>query len=359
MIPTIRLKVKQLYSVIIVLYTLNNLGGYMAFRNRFALVAFAGILMVSTAAFPQGSISESTDQGSSDTVGQVTADSTRPSPEVTTDSPADSSLPQQKTDFTQNAQPSIEAAVAEQVYSDSNKITAVENKPSLKYKSHLMGMGLDFGLQFFAPAEINEYLEDVYDRMDDGYYLVADVGTPRMFLGFNFGGQVMVRPIPWVAFGAIGSCFFAIKELSISTSGSSYDEYDDPEFSAVVMDGIVGGKVETYTSPAKTVSFKAGFSVEAHFATVELEQKHTVTLSGNGVGITPFAGISITPGRGIVMIYVDFMVPICKIDLDEVEGRFDRNSDSYTFVNGSPISLPKELNLTGLIIKPSVTICFP
>ncbi len=357
MIPPIQLKVKQLYFVLSYLYTLNTFGGSMIFRNRFAIAVFAGVLTVCTAAFSQGSISETTDQNAA-TADQSTADSSESLPQVIADTPNDSSLQQQKADSTQIVQPSIESTVAQQVSSDSNKITTVQEKPAPKYKSHLIGIGADFGLQFFAPAEINEYLEDVYDNMKDEYLGDLRCRHSQNVSRFQFRRASHGSPDPLDGIWCNRKMFLYDKR-----TGNLYQfsyEYDDPEFSAVVMDGIIGGKVETYTSPAKTVSFKGGFSVEAHFATVELEQKHTVTLKGNGIGITPFAGISIAPGRGIVMINVDFMVPICKIDLDEVEGRFDRTSDSYTYDDyNQPYPLPKELNLTGLIIKPSVTICFP
>lgn len=329
----------------------------MIFRNRFAIAVFTGVLTVSTAVFSQGGISETTDQNAA-IAEQSTVESSKFLPQVVADSPNDLSQ-QQKVDSTQIVQPSIESTVAQQVSSDSNKIAAIQEKSATKNKTHLMGIGVDLGLQFFAPAEINDFLEEVYEDLKDGYYYI-DFGTPRMFLGYNVGGHVMVRPIPWMAFGGIGRYFFATKKLAVSSDGSVRDAYNNPDFTAKVMDGIVGGKVEAYFNPAKTVSFKGGFSVEAHFATVELEQSHTVTLKGNGVGITPYAGISITPGRGIVMINVDFMIPICKIDLDEVEGKFDRISDSHTYDDyNQPYPLPKELNMTGLIIKPSVTICFP
>lgn len=198
----------------------------------------------------------------------------------------------------------------------------------------------------------------------NGYMITGERGTPTMFLGFDVGGHIMVRPIPWIAVGGIGRYFSSTKKLKISTSSASLlDAMSDPDVTVSARDGVVGGKIEAFVNPKKTVTLKGGINIEAHFASVELKNENTVTLSGKGIGYTPFLGLSIAPGGGHALISLDFMAPICKIKLNTVKGAFDPTEDRYAFPSSSstakPIQYPRELNLTGFMFKPSVTICFP
>jgi hypothetical protein len=327
----------------------------MAFRNHFTVAVALGVSLISTPSFCQ----------------IITSDSTAIQPAVTQSVVDTVSSGIKETQAVEPAAEVQQSAVQpapvkgpSNVAQDSTESSEIEKPVSTK-KTHLIGFGADLGFQLFGPAQVNDYLDLVYTRMKRGYYIINEAGSPLMFLGFNFGGHFMLRPIPWLAVGGIGRYFTTTKRLKISTTSSSLSSaLSDPDFTVNVSDGIVGGKIEGFVNPSKTVTLKGGVNIERHFASVELEQINTVKLSGRGIGCTPFLGLSIAPGRGLALISVDFMAPICKIKLNKVKGMFNLEEDNYAYssdetYSNNLIPYPKELNLTGFMIKPSITICFP
>jgi hypothetical protein len=246
------------------------------------------------------------------------------------------------------------------VQSSASETPMVRLEDNQSNKSHLIGIGLDFGFHIFFPEHINSFLDSLWTVMKDdltsgGMYIIQETGTPSMFLGFALGGHVAIRPIPYLAMSIVGKMTTAPKALSAGTASLT-----NPDVSVTARDRLVGCGITGYLMPDRTVTLKGGINVEYHWVSLEVEQKNIVTKSGSAFGCMPFAGLAIAPGKGHVIINIDLTVPICSVDLTETKGNFRPEDTYFISIGGTPrVPLPKKVVFTGFEIKPAITICFP
>lgn len=221
------------------------------------------------------------------------------------------------------------------------------------------GFGLNFGVTIFIPKEVNTMINDIYDELKSGYYMISEIGTPDMFMGESFKLKGVFYLNHHFALEPYGQVFWAGKYLYVSGA----------ENSAWVHLLFYSGGLNFWirVNPEKLVSFKTGIGGFEGYSQIEVTgDAGRVSLKGNGFGANILAGIDITFSKTVINL--DFTVPVGMIKYQKRKGSLSIGDDGYQYnyydtdqfysVPSSYRRYPKKVLLAGFEFRPGVTFRF-
>lgn len=219
---------------------------------------------------------------------------------------------------------------------------AVETTETTDRGAAYKGMGLNFGITFFVPSEVNDLITDIFNEIKSGYLVQSQFGEPSMFMGESFKLKGVFYLNRHIALEPYAQVFWAAKWIFV-TGGADLSEWVHVLF--------YSGGVNAWArfKPDKLVSFKAGLGGFGGFSTlIATGDVGEVTLSGAGYGGNVLAGIDLTFGKAAVNL--DFSVPVGVINYTSRKGSLSLDADNTTY--------PSRILLVGFEFRPGVTFRF-
>ena len=204
------------------------------------------------------------------------------------------------------------------------------------------GIGINFGVTFFVPSEVNDLISAIYDDFKSGYYVASEFGEPFMFMGESFKVKGVFYLNRHIALEPYGQVFWAPKWIYLS---------GDANLSEWVHVLFYSGGVNCWArfNPDKLVSFKAGVGAFGGYSTlIATGDAGDVTLTGAGYGGMMLAGIDLTFSK--VVVNMDFSVPAGVINYTSRDGSLS--------LDGNDTRYPGRILLLGFEIRPGVTFRF-
>jgi hypothetical protein len=222
--------------------------------------------------------------------------------------------------------------------------SSAKDKDALQIYGGRSGIGLNLLAKLFSSTDVNNFLEDVYDKWTDDVpgTIINKTGFASMILmmGVNLKGIIYLGPVVGLepfGFASMGNKQFVIRDF-------------DHEVNVSLID--VGGGVNIWArvAPKKQVSFKAGLGGYACYSTLHVDgYAGEVEFNGVGYGVNVLAGIDITLKK--LAVNIDFILPVGTTPLEQ-EGDFKKTGSQRT------IRYPKEYTHYGFEIRPGVTFQF-
>jgi hypothetical protein len=238
------------------------------------------------------------------------------------------------------------------VEKDSNEeIEKSETEASEKESSdriHRVGLGLNIGIQFFNPKEINQLLEDMFDDMKGNMIIINEYGTSNFYMTSPFKIKLLIYPVQFLAIEPYAQFAYGPKILTINDNSAFLNYFDIS----------LGVNIWAKFNPQKRVSFKLGAGgFVCHNRIAIKGDLGDMTLSGNGSGFNALAGLDINLRKTTVNI--DFIVPVGISTIKNRDGSLSLEEDSYTaFRATNQYSYPRKINLIGFQFRPGVTFLF-
>lgn len=230
--------------------------------------------------------------------------------------------------------------------------TKAENRltPERKIKGGRSGIGVNLTFKLIWSTAINDYLEDLYEKMkDDANGSITDengFSAMPVMMGLKVKGVIFIGPV--LGLEPFGTINYGIKLMRIRNLDEDVTT-NDKDVTTNFMEYGGGLNLWARVSPARVVSFKAGLGGYVTYTYLNVESYDgAVEHSGIGGGINLLAGIDVTLKR--ITINVDFSVPIGSSELGQ-DGTFTNRGNNR-------IRYPDGYRHTGLEIRPGITFNF-
>ena len=204
------------------------------------------------------------------------------------------------------------------------------------------GIGLNFGITFFVPNEVNDLISAIYDDLKSGYLIASEMGTPMLLMGESFKLKGVFYLNKYLALEPYSQLFWAPKWIQISGAAN---------LSQWIHVLFYSGGINFWArfKPDKTVSFKAGLGGFGGFSNlIATGDAGETTLSGAGYGGNLLAGLDLTFSK--VAVNLDFSVPIGVIRYSSRDGSLSLASSDFKY--------PEKILLAGFEFRPGVTFRF-
>jgi hypothetical protein len=229
---------------------------------------------------------------------------------------------------------------------DSAKVDNASEKsetPERKITGGRNGIGLNLAIKIALFKELNDYFEDLYEKMkDDANGTITDeTGTSSMplLMGLKVKGIIYVGPV--LGLEPFGTVNYGLKLMRIRNI--------DKDVTINLIECGGGLNMWARVSPARVISFKAGLGGYVTYTFLNVESYDgRVEHSGIGGGMNLLAGIDVTLKK--ITVNVDISVPIGSTDLSQ--------DGAFTNRGNNKIRYPDGYRHTGIEIRPGVTFNF-